>query len=116
MDTIDKLQAMLTSPSRYRGDKAPGPRDFLDHAPEVFCVDGFHMSVQTGWTHYCQPRLNEGPWSSVEVGFPSERVEEFMPYIDGKDSDPTNTVYGYVPLAIVAEVVDRHGGLKQEAA
>jgi hypothetical protein len=83
------------------------------NAPRIVCVDGFSMSVQASSCHYCSPRENDGPYSSVEVGFPSARVETFMPYIDGdEDTDPTETVYGYVPVEIVAAVVAEHGGFK----
>jgi hypothetical protein len=33
-----------------------------------------------------------------------------MPYVDD-DSKPLNTVYGYVPIDIVEEIVARHGGI-----
>lgn len=69
------------------------------------------MSVQTGESNYCSPRSNDGPWTSAEVGFPSARVEAFMPYADSSDDDPTETVYGYVPIRIIEQVIEAHGGL-----
>jgi len=47
----------------------------------------------------------------VEIGFPSERVEKFMKWAEKADT-PTETVYGWVPLEVVAEVVEDHGGFK----
>lgn len=82
----------------------------LAHVPKIKCADGFAMSVQASAAHYCSPRDSEGPWDSVEIGYPTERVESFMPYIDGEDSEPTGTVYGYVPLTIVAQAIIDHGG------
>lgn len=78
----------------------------------VICADGFSMSVQASNGHYCTPRDDSGPWSTVEVGYPSERVEAFMPYIDG-DPEGTEweTVYGYVPVGVVADVIVQHGGI-----
>jgi hypothetical protein len=34
-----------------------------------------------------------------------------MPYIDGDETtEPTDTVYGYVPIEIVAQAIIDHGG------
>jgi len=81
----------------------------LKHVPQVVCADGLRMSVQASVFHYCSPRDSEGPWTMVEVGYPSERVEALMPYVDG-DGSTHETVYGFVPLKIVAQVVLDHGG------
>lgn len=57
--------------------------------PKIECADGFALSVQAcRWT-YCTPRENTGPWTAVEVGYPTDREESLMPYIDGDDDDPT---------------------------
>ncbi len=87
-----------------------GMNRHLDHVPQIVCADGFKMSVQASAYHYCYPRNSKGPWSAVEIGFPSERVEAFMPYIDGGEDDPTGTVYGYVPIDLVADAISDHGG------
>ena len=88
-----------------------GTEPHLTHLPKIVCADGFTMSVQASGGHYCSPRDSEGPWSTVEVGYPSERVEAFMPHIDGgQDDDPTATVYGYVPIRLVAQAILDHGG------
>lgn len=80
------------------------------HTPVIRCKDGFNMSVQTGESNYCTPRSNDGPWTTAEVGFPSECVEEFMPYVDDSDN-PTETVYGYVPVEVIEQVIEAHGGI-----
>jgi len=76
----------------------------------IVCTDGLEMSVQAGSSHYCAPRSNDGPWSKVEVGYPSEIVEELLDYAENPQS-PTETVYGYVPVDLVEEIVNRHGGV-----
>jgi hypothetical protein len=82
-------------------------------APRVECADGFIMSVQVSESHYCSPRENDAvDYSSVEVGFPSEREELLMSFAE-EENDPTGTVYGYVPVSIVDEVIAKHGGLKK---
>lgn len=87
------------------------PHRYLDHVPQIKCADGFVMSVQASSGHYCVPRNSIGPWAQVEVGYPSKRVVDFMPYMDGgKGTKPTETVYGYVPIELVVKAIARHGG------
>lgn len=123
----------------------------------ITCADGFRLSVIAGSGAYCSPRpafssmylpnIHEvpstypGPYTHVEVGFPSERPEpwschhERTVYGDDEwapsyckerpvtpdegtgwacyaeaESDPTGTVYGYVPVAMVAALIASHGG------
>jgi hypothetical protein len=78
--------------------------------PKVVCADGFTMSVQASRFHYCSPRNDEGPYAAFEVGFPSEKCEELMPYAESADN-PTGTVYGWVPAEVVDEVIRNHGGI-----
>jgi hypothetical protein len=76
----------------------------------IQCMDGFNISVQANYGAYCYPRNNGGYWSKVELGYPSEKEEEIMPYIYGNPmSDPVNNVYGYVPIAVIAGVLTKHG-------
>ena len=81
-----------------------GPRNHIE------CNDGTTLSVQVGDGLYCTPRNNEGPWSLVEVGYPSVTPpESWREYADG--SFPSD-VYGYVPVALVEEYIAAHGGRK----
>jgi len=71
-------------------------------------VGGFTFSVQASSTHYCTPRENEGPWSTVEVGFPDRKIKELMPYVEDED-EPTETVYAYVPITLLNRVLGQIG-------
>jgi hypothetical protein len=106
---LDELQARLDPKPRRNTRMAP---KYLDRVPIVRCADGFTMSVQADDFMYCTPCDSVGPWSKVEIGFPSERVEKFMKWAENADT-PTETVYGWVPLEVVAEVVEDHGGFKE---
>lgn len=77
----------------------------------IECADGFSLSVQASEMHYCSPRQNEGPWDSVELGFPSEVEEMLLDYAESPEA-PTETVYGHVPLELVEALVEKHGGIK----
>lgn len=79
----------------------------------ITCASGLTFSAQASVSHYCTPRDGVGPWVAVEVGYPSERVEEFMEYAENPD-DPTDTVYGWVPVEVVEAVVDSHGGIVKQ--
>ena len=110
-------QPLDSSKFRYDG-MLGGMLRYEDHKadkifPRIECNDGFHMSVQAHDGSYSRPRNDFAPhYSAVEVGFPSDREELLMPYIDGGDVDPTENVYGYVPVEVVVAVIEKHGGLK----
>ena len=92
---------------------------FRPRLPRVQCADGFNVSVQTGYGNYCHPRDNEGPWSSVELGFPSHPMPTLAEYCESDEAAAptiTDTVWGYVPLEKVAAVIAAHGGLLPEDA
>ena len=84
-------------------------RDKLN--PRVMCADGFTMSVQAHDGAYCSPRVNNAEsYDEVEVGFPSSAEPLLMDWCDGPN-DPTGTVYGYVPVQVVTNVIAKHGGM-----
>jgi len=84
-------------------------RDKLN--PRVMCADGFTMSVQAHDGAYCSPRVNNAEsYDEVEVGFPSSAEPLLMDWCDDPN-DPTGTVYGYVPVQVVTNVIAKHGGM-----
>ena len=57
-----------------------------------------------------------GPYTHVEVGFPSQRPEpwrEWEAYAEEPD-EPMNTVYPFVPIELVQGLVNTHGGEDNE--
>ncbi len=81
--------------------------------PWVVCEDGFTVSVQASSFHYCSPRENllDQDYDKVELGFPSAEDSLIIDYAEDPD-DPTQSVYGWVPIEIVEELVEKHGGIK----
>jgi hypothetical protein len=78
---------------------------------QVVCADGFTMSVQAHDGAYCSPRVSDAKkYKLVEIGFPSAREDLLMQYCEDP-SDPTGTVYGYVPVQVVTNVLAKHGGI-----
>lgn len=44
---------------------------------------------------------------SVEIGFPTSIIPELLPYKCG-DDPPTESVYSYVPLTVVADIIEKY--------
>lgn len=74
------------------------------------CFDGFSLSIQASRNHYCSPREDVGPWSAVEIGYPSKPCAALAEYAEDPD-DLTETVYGWVPVEVVESVLAEHGGI-----
>lgn len=81
-------------------------------AKPIICTDGFNVSVQASKHHYCSPREYDAEWASVELGFPSAADDLIQGYAETPD-EPTETVYGYVPIDTVARLIIKHGGFKE---
>ena len=78
---------------------------------KVVCADGFSMSVQASEFSYCSPRENNATkYNEVEVGFPST-PESLLTEFAEDPSNPTGTVYGWVPAQTVTNVIAKHGGI-----
>ena len=77
----------------------------------VNCKSGFGISIQASSRGYCDPRNNTGPYTSVELGFPTAPDSLIIGYAEDVDN-PTETVYGYVPVGIVQALLIKHGGIE----
>jgi len=69
----------------------------------VVFPDGFSMSIQASEYHYCAPRDNVGPYTEVEVGYPSQAEPLLEEYSDGCG------VFAYVPKEVILEIARKHG-------
>lgn len=77
----------------------------------IICMDGYTVSIQGGTTaHYCYPRKHTNQYELVELGYPSSHDLDFDEYAEQIECVP-DTVYGYVPIEIVENVIQKHGGL-----
>lgn len=106
----------LTVNEFMRANREPGSPDSFRVVNRIECHDGFHISVQGHYGAYSTPRRNgEHYYSQVECGFPSAPVPELARYKDGdrenRETD-TESVYGYVPVEVVADLLNKHGGIK----
>jgi len=99
---------------KYRRVKKLVPGMTSTHTPHVVCKDGFKMSVQAGQSLYSEPRDVVDSYEEVEVGFPSTEESLLTSYAEDEEN-LCGTVYGYVPCSIIDEVIEKHGGIDEEA-
>ena len=81
-------------------------------SPRLILANGVSLSIQASEYHYCYPRetLPYSQYTEFEVGFPSEEIEALMPYCDDCEN-PTEAVYGYVPLEVLDAYITSVGGV-----
>lgn len=113
---IDLLDEIATYGNRSRFN-------FYNGDNILVCKDGFSMSVIAGYGTYSTPYWADkevdsnytGPYTHVEVGFPTEKPEPWDKWREFVDDAqfPTTTVYGHVPVELVRELVNLHGGLDE---
>ena len=115
--TVSAINAMfskrLSSVSRLKQNKS---EDTTLKIKPIYCADGVSLSVQASRKHRCFPRNDEGPYQTVEVGFPSSPPQSnWAEYCTGDfDKKPCGQVYAYVPIEVVAEFIIWHGGIRLE--
>lgn len=79
--------------------------------PLIYCADGFEISVQASAIHYCIPRRDNADfYEKVELGFPNIKDDLIINYAEDPD-EPTQTVYGFVPIELVEKLIQKHGGI-----
>lgn len=103
---MDKINEFLKK--NYHGHKTRGLYS-VGEIPEVTkrieCNDGFSISVQANNFAYCMPREDKAwPYSEVD-----DLIE-----IYGEEHGTTETIYPYVPIDIVNELIEKHGGIANE--
>lgn len=70
------------------------------------------VSIQASRFHYCTPRTdNAETYTKLELWFPSKKPPEYiMPYEEPINEDPTENIYGYVPINLIAKWIIEKGG------
>lgn len=80
--------------------------------PRVVCKDDFGVSIQASSTHYCTPQSDEENinFKNVELAYPSRKDDLILKFAENRDN-PTSTVYPQVPIEIVNQLLEKHGGI-----
>jgi len=108
---MDVLSAYIT---RMR-EKAVLGRLSHEVMPPLVCRDGLELSIQASSYHYCTPKTHEGPWTAMELGFPSKSVPELRQWREdlGDDSPDEECIFGWVPVDMLLKTIEKHGGCAQ---
>ena len=99
---------------KYRKVKKLVPGMTRSYNPHVVCKDGFKMSVQAGQALYSAPKDVANSYEEAEVGYPSTEESLLTTYAED-NNNLCDTVYGYVPCSIIDEVIEKHGGIDEDA-
>lgn len=83
------------------------------HRYRVICNDGFSFSMQASRYHRSIQDPITKLYESVELGYPSDLDELIAPYAE--EDYTINTVFNYVPVEVVDELLVKHGGVNYEA-
>lgn len=87
--------------------------NFKSNCKALVLADGTTLSVQASNFHYCQPRIDIEDYSQYaefEIGYPSVKIDEIMPYVEDEEN-PTDTVYAWVPKAVIEHLIESRGGV-----
>jgi len=84
------------------------------YRPRIVCMDGFEMSVQGNEICYSIPKKVTTEFEAMEIGYPSAQEDLIIEFIDSDTRHPTQSVYGYVPISIIEEVIEKHGGINEK--
>ncbi len=83
----------------------------------VYFNNGGSISIQASVYHYSTPRNDEGPYTRVELGFPTEGTKlpkSLLRHMEqGGNDNPYETVYPYTPVGEVNKLIKMNGGLKE---
>jgi hypothetical protein len=87
--------------------------DYSKVRGELVCNDGTTLSVQASQSHFCSPRFKDSiSYSEVEVYFVSSDVPKC--WLEYGDNDGIYNPFAYIPVVMVEEFIDSHGGIKND--
>lgn len=91
----------------------------LDHVLVLFnhieCNDWYKVSVQANYWAYCSPRItlfrtHTFFYNEMELWYPNIEDELINEYAEW--SNYTQTVYPYVPVEVIEQLLLKHGWIK----
>lgn len=120
-DILERLQEHLVGNIHTLERKYDRPEfTYKDVQAPIKCRSGGSLSVQASKLHYCEPRSDVGPYTTVEVGavhgMAGVRALLGEYHEEGpKDTDAEYTsVFPFVPIEKVAMLISMNGGIEDE--
>lgn len=114
MQVKTNLNEWLKKTATFRNNRHKNVREHM------VLNDGTTLSVQASSGHYCEPRKSYlDYWESEELEyFDYSKVEVWCVSCDTPDSwkeygDQEDNPYAYIPVSMVEEFIDEHGGIKE---
>ena len=89
-----------------------GPRD-ENIIPPIKLMDGTIICMFASRSHYCEPRDNTGPYTSVELTMSQEVEPGILRKYTHLDLDDPIRTYSYVPVAELEAFITWHGGIQK---
>jgi hypothetical protein len=77
------------------------------------CFDGFSVSLQGSEGNYSSPRKDNATYGAIEAGYPSVEEELLEPYQEDKQMPMQESVFGWVPMKVIYDIVIKHGGWQE---
>ena len=88
-----------------------GPRD-SNIIPPIKLKDGTLICMFASGNHYCEPKSNAGPYTSIELTISKHVKPENLRGYTSPTRESVRT-YCYVPLTELAKFIDKHGGIEK---
>lgn len=116
----NNLQEQLHRIKEMMSVMSEEPMEYKPLNPKIKFNNGGSASIQASRGHYSEPRNDHGPYTSMEIGFPSEgteipdsllKYEETSQHGKGEGFNPYESIYAYVPVSVVKEFIDANGGI-----
>lgn len=85
--------------------------DYPTVPPMFFKRGTGHMSVQASEGHYCNPKSDTGPYTSVEVLVTHPRFKVPKSFGKPQKFEDGARLFGFVPVSAVNAEIERRGGL-----
>ena len=78
----------------------------------VFFRNGSSISMQASNKHNCIPKDDEGPYKSIELGFPQGGIKLPEDFDNFRQDDMSSNIFSFVPASEVVKIIEMNNGVK----
>ena len=101
--------------SNMTNDEADQPHPEGTLRKRVYFTNGGSVSMQASSEHNSVPKDNDGPYHSIEIGYPSKETslpEGLMEFINPGSTNEFEAIYSFVPADLVRKLITANEGVK----